>query len=181
MFRQWMTAAVAAGMTLIGSQAMAYEKAFEMTPVDEIQVRTLPPGTWLVAEGEGDYFDKSNGLFMKLFNYIKENEVSMTVPVEGDLDGASMRFYVGDADGSKRLDDTEAVDVVRTGDRLVASIGARGSYSESNVRTAQAELQQWLAKQNEYVADGPAYAVFWDGPFTLWFMKRFEVHVPVKK
>ena len=42
------------------------------------------------------------------------------------------------------------------------------------------ELEAWLASQNAWRAAGAPYAVFWNGPFTPWFMKRFEVHVPVE-
>ena len=27
---------------------------------------------------------------------------------------------------------------------------------------------------------GPAYAVYWNSPFTPWFLKRYEVHVRVR-
>ncbi len=28
---------------------------------------------------------------------------------------------------------------------------------------------------------GEPYAVYWNGPFTLWFLKQFEVHLPVRQ
>ncbi len=30
-------------------------------------------------------------------------------------------------------------------------------------------------------AAGEPFAVYWDGPFKPWFMKRAEVHVPVRR
>ena len=62
----------------------------------------------------------------------------------------------------------------------MASIGGRGSYGESNVGQVRQRLESWLATQDKWTADGEPYAVFWDGPFTLWFMKRFEVHIPLR-
>ena len=42
------------------------------------------------------------------------------------------------------------------------------------------ELLAWLGDQPGLEVAGAAYAVFWHGPFTPWFAKRYEVHVPVR-
>ena len=164
---------------LITLDASAYEAAFKKTPVDQIEVRTLPAARLIAVEAQGSYFDHSNGLFKQLFSYISDNDISMTVPVEGQLDSAQMRFYLGqDAPDAPR--DTDAVRVIEVPSRMVASIGGSGSYGESNVGAARQRLESWLADQEQWAADGEPYAVFWDGPFTLWFMKRFEVHIPLQ-
>ena len=41
-------------------------------------------------------------------------------------------------------------------------------------------LLAWIASQADIEAAGDAYAVFWHGPFTPWFAKRSEVHVPIR-
>ena len=158
---------------------MATEEAFPMTPVGEVQVRELPPTRLLVSESEGTYFDQSNRLFRRLFDYIKTNQVDMTVPVEAELRRAEMRFYVG-SQAPDKLSDTSSVKVTDAPKRTVAAIGGRGAYSESNLTDAQGELERWLASQKDWRASSEAYAVFWNGPFTPWFLKRFEVHVPVE-
>lgn len=163
----------------ISSDTMAYEQAFAKTAVNKIEVRLLPPARLLATGLPGAYFDKSGKLFSRLFDYIRNNEVAMTVPVEGDLNRAEMRFYVG-TDSPPTLEESETVKLVDVPARRVASIGGRGSYSESNIDKARVRLEAWMATQTEWTAAGAPYAVFWNGPFTPWFMKRFEVHLPIK-
>ncbi len=167
-----------AGALLAPGVTMAYEKAFEKSPVGVVQVRTLPSGRLLTTETAGSYFDRSGELFRRLFDYIREHDVSMTVPVEGQLERAEMRFYVG-SDAPGELLATESVRIAEVPTRRVVSLGGRGSYSESNLRETREALQRWLAEQDRWAPAGEPYAVFWNGPFTPWFMKRYEVHIPV--
>ncbi|MDZ7839469.1 MAG: heme-binding protein [Gammaproteobacteria bacterium] len=156
---------------------MATEAAFPKTPVDEIQLRELPAGCWLSTSMEGKYFDESGNLFRRLFDYINERDISMTVPVEGGIDRAEMRFYAGDR--VEPLEHSDTVRVVEVPARRVVSIGGKGAYSEENVNAALARLEEWLIQHELAAADAP-YAVYWNGPFTPWFLKRFEVHIPVE-
>ncbi len=173
-----------AALALVGAliaprEPMAYEEAFERSPVGAAQVRTLPPGRRLTTETAGSYFDRSGELFRSLFDYIREHDVSMTVPVEGHLARAEMRFYA-ESDASRELRSTETVRLSEVPARRVASLGGRGSYSESNLLETRDALQSWLAGQGQWVPVGEPYAVYWNGPFTPWFMKRYEVHIPVE-
>jgi len=63
----------------------------------------------------------------------------------------------------------------------VLSAGGRGSYSEGNIGDAKMKLFIWLKEHTEYVQDGEPYAVYWNSPFRLWFLKHYEVHMPVRK
>lgn len=164
---------------VVPPETMAYEHAFSKTPVGEIEIRTLPEARLLATGTSGAYFDHSGTLFKRLFDYINANSISMTVPVEGNLDQAEMRFYVG-RDVPPELDATDDVRVVNVPRRRVASLGAKGAYSETNVNRARERLESWVETQSEWSPDGAPHAVFWNGPFTPWFMKRFEVHLPVK-
>lgn len=164
-----------------GCQAFSYEEAYGMTDVDLVEVKTVPPSKVLVAEGDGQYFDRANNLFMRLFNYIKDNDVAMTVPVEARVEKARMVFYVGTKDSVKNLKDNSQVKVVDKPERTVVSIGVRGSYTEKNFVEARDRLEEWLYGQDGYESTGKPYAVFWNGPFVPGFMKRFEVHIPVQR
>jgi hypothetical protein len=64
--------------------------------------------------------------------------------------------------------------------RQVAARGDRGGYSAANFAQTRDELLAWLAVQPGVEAAGPAYAIYWNGPFTPWLLKRSEVHVPVR-
>lgn len=159
---------------------MAYEKAFPATDAGEIEVKTIPERTLIVAQRDQSYFEANNALFGRLFRYIKDNDVSMTVPVKADVNPGKMYFYVGNEDALKDLKDTDAVKVVTEPERVVMSIGVRGKYSESNFEEARELLFDELAGSEQWKKSGEAYAIYWNGPYVPDFMKRFEVHVPVE-
>ena len=168
-------------MLLSVMSAAAYESAFAKTPPGKLEIKTIPASTLLKTQAAGDYFANSNQLFSRLFRYISDNDVAMTVPVKADIEPGAMYFYVGQAALGRGLKSTDSVTVVNEPARQVASIGVRGGYSEERFRTAQAELLSYLQSQPGYRATGKPYGIYWDGPFTLWFRKAFEVHIPVEE
>lgn len=172
-------AAALVASLLLGGQVSAYDQAYPKAPIDDVEILVLPESRWIATEAEGDYFNHSGTLFRRLFDYIKSHDVAMTVPVEGRLDRAEMRFYLG-ADAPAAVEDAGPVRVVEIASRRVARLGAEGAYSEKNVGAVRSRLESWVAANPEWRATGPAYAVFWNGPFTPWFMKRFEVHIAVE-
>lgn len=163
-----------------GCQLLSAEEAYGMTPVGDSEIKSIPASKILETQSEGDYFDKDNNLFMRLFNYIKSNDVAMTVPVEARMKKAKMTFYVGAKDIKKELTDQGQVKVMDAPKRMVASFGVRGGYTEENFLSAKKKLKKWLDKNDRYTGAGETYAVYWNGPFIPSFMKRFEVHIPVK-
>ena len=169
------------GVPLMIKNIYGVEQAFKKTPVGKIEIKIIPESTLLVAEASGNYYGGRNDLFRRLFSYISENNVSMTVPVEARVENAQMKFYVGTKDKIKALKDQGSVQVVTVPQRTVLSIGIRGAYTESSFIKAKAQLEQWLTTNKEYRQAGEAYAVFWDAPFMPWFLKRSEVHTTVDK
>lgn len=101
----------------------------------------------------------------------------MTTPVEAKIEGAAICFSVAESQRAKVSASTAAVEVPQ---RWVASLGDRGSYSAGNVAKTRDRLLAWLGQRNDVEAAGLAYAVYWNGPFTPGFLKRFEVHIPVR-
>jgi hypothetical protein len=164
---------------LVSALVSAYEQAYTKASVDDVEVLVLPKSTWIATEIEGGYFQSSDVLFRRLFDYIKANEISMTVPVEARLENAEMRFHLPSGKGA--VPDTSLIQVREKGVRHVARLGGEGSYSKDNIAPVLSRLEAWVATTPEWHADGPAYAVFWDGPFTPWFMKKFEVHIVVQR
>ena len=154
------------GLTF-GLESMAYEEAYNKTPVDEIRVLTLPDARLIATGTDGEYFDKSNNMFKRLFNYIRDNDVSMTVPVEGNLGQAQMRFYLG-SDASPALDSTSEVQIIELPERMVISMGGKGSYNEKNINSVRAKLEASLESNKDLLPAGDPYVVFWNGPFTPW-------------
>lgn len=161
------------------SSEMAAVEAFNRSPVGMAELKTLPAGLLLKATGKGNYFEQSNDLFRPLFNYISTHDISMTTPVEASIEGAAMYFWVAESQRGKVAGNGKGVEVVEISERRVASLGARGSYSAANFAKARDELLAWLGARPDIVATGPAYAVYWNGPFVPGFLKRFEVHIPV--
>lgn len=159
---------------------MAAEQAFPPTPPGVAEFKTLPAGMLLKATGQGSYFDQSNQLFRPLFSYISTHQIAMTTPVEAKIDGAAMYFWVAASEQPKVAGNTAGVEVIQVPERRVASLGASGAYSRANFEKTRDGLLAWLARQPGMEAAGEPYAVYWNGPFTLWFAKQSEVHVPVR-
>jgi effector-binding domain-containing protein len=168
-------------VTLMSSQlASAYERAFPKTNVGTIEIKTVPAAQLLVAHGEGNYFDENNNLFRPLFRYIQANDISMTTPVEAEISPGTMYFYVGTERADKKLESTDEVSVIQLPERTVLSLGVRGRYNAENFNEAEKTLTDHLAKLDDWVQAGPPRAIYWNGPFTLGFLKRSEVHIPIK-
>lgn len=172
---------VVLGIVLIGRNIYFVESAFNKTSAGKIEIKTIPVSKVLLSEMDGNYFTTKNILFRSLFNYIQDNQVSMTVPVEAEIDSSTMKFYLGTKDKIKDLPDKRNVRVVTVPGRTVVSIGIRGAYTKSNFDKALTKLEGWLKENTQYVPVGEAYGVFWDAPFMPWFLKRSEVHIPVTK
>ena len=160
----------------IMTSANAYEQAFPRTDPGVIEVKTIPAGRLLESRGSGSYFEQSNRLFRPLFSYIQSHDISMTVPVEAKIDPGTMYFWVAADQVDKATGDSGQVRVVDVGARHVAAIGYRGAYSRENFMEARAELMAWLEERN-LQTKGEPYAVYWNGPFTPWLLKRAEVQV----
>lgn len=157
---------------------MAYEAHYPATPPGTIEVKTLPAGRVLEAEGDHPGVSGQNGAFRTLFRYIKKNDLSMTVPVESAQEPPRMRFFV-ERERTGDLPAGDGVTVLELPPRTVASLGVRGSYSEGNFREAVGRLEAWLAAHPEWRAAGDPYAVYWNGPLVPGFLKRSEVHLPL--
>ena len=159
----------------------AYENAFPKTDVGTIETKTLPAAKLLVASSDNDYFEGNNNLFRPLFRYIQANDIPMTIPVEAEIDPGAMYFYVGSDHADRKLENTDEVNVIELPERTVLSLGVRGNYNSENFDAAQKTLLAHLAEQDEWVQTDPARAIYWNGPFTIGFLKRSEVHIPVER
>ena len=165
---------------LFSTLPMSGKQAFPQTDVGECELKTLPAGMLLKSQGSGSYFAGANGLFMPLFRYISSHNIAMTTPVEAQGDTAAMFFWVAEAEQPKVIGDENGVSVVRVPERRVASMGGRGSYDRANFEKTRDTLLAWLRERADVEQAGPAYAGYWNAPFVPWFLKRFEVHIPVR-
>ena len=164
---------------LTGAQAMAYESNYSPTEVGKIEVKDLPATRALEAAASTGYFEGGNRTFMTLFRYIRSNELAMTIPVEAEITPARMRFFV-DRNVTRKLPSGDSgVNVLDLPARKVVSLGLRGGYSQENFEEGVTKLREWLAGNPDWVAKSEPYAVYWNGPFTIWFAKRSEAHIRI--
>lgn len=159
----------------------AYESAFAKTDVGTIEIKTIPAARLLASQSDKTYFQANNGLFRPLFRYIQANDIAMTTPVEAAIEPGIMYFYVGSDYADLELEETDEVTIIELPERTVISLGVRGGYSAKNFNKAQATLLAHLSKQDEWIATGPARAIYWNSPFMPGFFKRSEIHIPVEK
>ncbi len=166
---------------MAATPSMAADSAFPATAPKTNEIKTLPPGMLLKSTAPGNYFDNGGKLFRPLFRYISSNDIAMTTPVEAVIEESAMIFWVAPSEVEKVRGSTTNVEVLEIPERTVASRGTKGSYSQTNFHETRQALEAWLAKQTEWRANGEPYGVYWNGPFTPWFMKTAEVHIPVER
>jgi hypothetical protein len=161
---------------------MSAQEAFPPTAPGTAELKTLPAGVLLRSAGRGNYFDGADNLFGPLFRYISRHKIAMTTPVEARINDAAMYFWVATSERPKVAGNESGVEVINVPERHVASRGERGGYSRENFEKTRDALLAWMADQKPAIeAAGEAYGVYWNAPYVPFFMKRFEVHVPVKK
>jgi hypothetical protein len=165
---------------LLFTLPMSAQEAFPPTAPGTTELKTLPAGVLLKSAGRGNYFDGADNLFGPLFRYISKHNIAMTTPVEARVDEAAMFFWVAESERAKVAGNETGVEVITVPERRVASHGERGGYSRANFEKARATLLAWLAGQPAVEAAGEPYAVYWNAPYVPFFLKRFEVHVPVR-
>jgi glutathione peroxidase len=158
---------------------MATESIYPRTPVGTIEIKTLPARTALIAKASGDAFEDQGAAFQKLFAYIQDEQIAMSVPVSASVSTNEMVFYVGTNSATRVLPTTNEVTVQKFSALTVASTGLSGSYSRKNYEDGLTKLNTWLASQKEWQTNGEPYMVYWNSPFVPWFMRKSEIHIPV--
>lgn len=167
---------------LLPAMVPAVELAYPKTDPAVCEVKDLPAARLMVARSESGYFSANNRMFGKLFRYIQSNRIPMTAPVEARIEPGVMIFHCDVASAAREdLRPTAEVALEQVPARSVAAIGIRGSYTERAYRENLARLRAWLAAQPGISEAGEPYAVYWDSPFVPGFLKRSEVHIPVRR
>jgi len=166
---------------ILPAMAPAVELAYPKTDPAVCEVKDLPASRLMVARSDSGYFSANNRMFGKLFRYIQSNRIPMTAPVEARIEPGVMIFHCDAASAARDdLRPTPEVALESVPARAVAAIGIRGSYTEKSYRENLARLRAWLATQPGVSEVGEPYAVYWDSPFVPGFLKRSEVHIPVR-
>jgi hypothetical protein len=174
---------------LLAFASMSAASAFSPTAPGVTELKTVPAGLLVRREVQGDYFYKSGELFRPLFRYIQRKDIAMTTPVESHPGATSaMLFWIAASERPKAEGDLapaapvipEGVVVLQRPAQLVVSRGDRGGYSRKHFEQAREVVLAWVAARPELKVAGEAYGVYWNSPFMPPFLKRYEVHIPVR-
>ncbi|MEM7618121.1 MAG: heme-binding protein [Pseudomonadota bacterium] len=135
-------------------------------------------------QGEG-----RNGAFGRLFKYIsganeKQSEIPMTAPVFMDDKGKTesvMSFVLpaGYTMQTAPVPTNKAVNLRELKDYHLAAIRFSGTLSDQNTAKHKSKLLQWL-DDNEYKITGDIKVAGYNAPFTLPWLRRNEVLIPVE-
>ena len=161
-------------------------------PVDEVVIKTYPAHRLARVRSDSG----TDGMFWKLFNHIKRNDIAMTAPVEMSWGGAkkvaeaggkpagepnAMAFlYREPTLGAAGADPEDASVLVEDIPEVkVVSIGLRGSYGKKTFLRGYDKLTAWLAEHPEWQAAGSPRTLGYNSPMVPSFMKFSEVQIPI--
>ena len=197
-------ALISIGMFLIGSAAMAIEKASYEIKKKKGNFELRLYDNYIVAETivTGDFKDVGNEGFRRLYKYIsghnrKNRSISMTAPVnqEADSEKIAMTAPVGQEKVADKWRITflmpseytlatlpepldQRVTIRQETGRLIAAIRYSGSWSQEKYRHNKDQLEL-LILNNGLKPIGPPVWARYDPPFMPWFLRRNEVLIPV--
>ena len=192
-------------LMIIGVQnAMAIEEAsYVVIKKDKkFEIREYAPHILAETLVDGDLTDAGSKAFQRLFGYISGGNVSntklaMTAPVVQQPAGEKIQMTAPVV--QQRVQDKWAVSFMMpkayTLDTLpkpkdanvtlrqvpaqkMAVVRYSGTWSEKNYLKNKLELESWMSK-NELTSSGSAIWARYNAPFTLWFLRRNEIMIPI--
>jgi hypothetical protein len=184
--------------------AMAIEEAKYTVVIkeDDFEIRDYAPHVLAETIVEGDIEGAGNEAFNRLFQYIsgnneRQDKVEMTAPVSQEPGGEKidMTAPVGQQQAGERwavsfmmpasytlktlpkpLDPNVSLRQVPA--RRLAAIRYSGFWSEEGYLRNKAALESWIEEKGLKVVGEPIWARY-NAPFSLWFLRRNEVLIPV--
>jgi hypothetical protein len=189
----------------VAMDVMAIEEAkYEVVKKDNnFEIRDYAPHVLAETIVEGDFEEAGNIAFKKLFRYISGDnklrvEISMTAPVsqEARREKIKMTAPVGQQHVQEKwaisfmMPATYTIDTLPEPDdpevmlrqvpaRRIAAVQYSGFWSEEKYLHHKSELESWIQKMGFTIAGDSIWARY-NPPFTLWFLRRNEVLIPIK-
>jgi SOUL heme-binding protein len=166
----------------------------------DIEIRRYAPALLAEVTVQGAHDEALDAAFDRLARYIfggnsrredmhmtnpvyqgKGAHLPMTTPVTKSAQGGgwTVAFFLSNdlrPDEAPQPDDS-TINLIRSPERLVASLRYRGNNTEERMHDARAELLEALSKHPEYKVDSGVYWAQYDAPFVLPFVKRNEAQV----
>jgi len=184
--------------------AMATEEApYTVIKTDDsFELREYPPQVLAEIIVEGELEDAGNKAFRPLFRYISggnksRSKIAMTAPVSQEQKGekismtapVSQQRVQGKWAVSFMMPASYTMETLPTPDdrnitlhqvpaRRVAAVRYSGFWSEEKYRLHKEKLEKWI-KDNRFTVTGEPVWARYNPPFTLWFMRRNEILIPV--
>ena len=184
--------------------AMATEEApYTVLKTDDIfELREYPPQILAEILVEGDLKDAGNKAFRPLFRYISggnksRKKIAMTAPVSQEQKGEKIAMTA--PVGQQRMQGKWAVSFMMPASytmetlpipddsnitlrqvpaRRVAVVRYSGVWSEEKYQLHKEKLEKWI-KDNFFIVTGDPIWARYNPPYTLWFMRRNEILIPV--
>lgn len=183
-----------AGCSVFGAHTVELARYDVIESAGAIEIRAYPEQIVARTAMAGG----SNAAFGRLFDYISganagEAKIAMTAPVVMGApvaiamtapvvsDGETMAFL---APASYTLESMPrptdpAVEIVAMPARTAAAITFSGFLSRESARAEEQHLRAWL-ERSAWRANGPAARAGYNPPWTLPFLRRNEVIIPVE-
>ena len=183
---------------------MATEEApYTVLKTDDIfELREYPPQILAEIIVAGELEDAGNKAFRPLFRYIsgdnksrgkiamsasvlqeqKGEKISMTAPVSQQ--SAQGKWAVSFMMPSSYTMETlptptdPAITLRQIPARQLAAVRYSGSWSKKNYLCYKSQLEKWIQDNGLTVSGEPIWARY-NPPFTLWFMRRNEILIPI--
>ena len=134
--------------------------------------------------------NSASGPFRRLFDYIsgnneKKENIAMTAPVFMDQSGQTteaMSFVLPENLSliSSPSPAHPAVKLVEISNYTVAVVSFSGFLNQKSISTNKTLLENWIANRG-FKTIGMAKAAGYNPPFTLPFLRRNEVFIPIKR
>lgn len=191
-------------LALLGGKAMGYEEPrYEVIRSGpDFEVRRYVPVLVAETEVRGEYENAMNDAFRIIAGFIfgkndsrqkiamttpvtqqRGEKIAMTAPVTQERSGSAwnMKFYMPSrytmatlprpTDGRVKIRELPA--------RAIAAYRFSGRTTETNFREAERSLRNAVTKSGIHAEGDALYAVY-NGPWTLPFLRRNEVLIPVR-
>lgn len=201
----WISATFAVLLGAIGVRTEETPRHAVLVEDGAYEIRRYEP--WLAARTrvEGGMKASSSPAFRTLASYIfganrARQPIAMTAPVVMEPPAAELIPMTAPVTMAPGTNSTEMrfmvpsrytretvpapldarVEIVEVPAEDLAVVRFSGTLSEEAVAECLRELRRWIAARSDYEAAGPYRVAGYDSPFTLPFMRRNEVMLPVK-
>lgn len=198
---------VATVVIIIGAiEAMAIEEPkYNVLKRDEIfEIRDYAPHILAETVVEGDLEQAGNRAFRRLFRYISgenvpRDKVAMTAPVSQEPRGEKIEMTA--PVGQQRFQNKWAVSFMmpasytletlpkpedpqitlrQVPSRRMAAVRYSGVWSERSYHRYRVKLESWIHENDFTIVGDPVWARY-NSPFSLWFLRRNEILIPIDK